>query len=105
MCIFFINNFVLFQLKEEASNGSSKVAHLKSEPQFMFSNYGALDLSNDDAQHPDSEQTPSPGARNPPAFSGSVSRENSQVRSEFMDCWIGLPKPSDLVFFCCHLVV
>jgi len=74
-----INNIaVQQQLKEEASNGSSKVAHLKSEPQFMFSNYGALDLSNDDAQHPDSEQTPSPGARNPPTFSGSVSRENSQ---------------------------
>lgn len=72
-----LNNIaVQSQLKDSVSGG--KVISLKSEPHYVISNYGALDLSNDDAQHPDSEETPSPQHRAPPTFSGSVSRENSQ---------------------------
>ena len=70
-------NHIATGVKEEA--GLRVVTSLKSEPPLLFSNYGALDLSNDDAQHPDSEQSQSPQNRNPPTFSGSVSRENSQV--------------------------
>ena len=78
-----LNNISVQQIKEEASNSSSKIlSSLKSEPAFMFSNYGALDLSNDDANHHEgidgSEESPSP-QRDPPTFHGSVSRENSQV--------------------------
>ena len=78
-----LNNIAVQQhVKEEhgTSSTSNKLisVSLKSEPQFMFSNYGALDLSNDDAQHPDSENSSSPQNRDPPTFSGSVSRENSQ---------------------------
>ena len=44
----------------------------------MFSNYGALDLSNDEAQHAshDTDET-SPPPPGPQTFSGSVTRENS----------------------------
>ena len=78
-----INNIAVQQLvKEEAgssNSGHSKVVTLKSEPPgYLFSNYGALDLSNDDANHPDSEDSPSPQNKDPPTFSGSVSRDNSQ---------------------------
>ena len=79
-----INNIAVQQqlVKEEANSGSgsdARLLNLKSEGALMFSNYGALDLSNDDAQHPDSEQSNSPQNKVPPTFSGSVSRENSQV--------------------------
>ena len=75
-----LNNIaVQSQLKDEPPPSTGKVISLKSEPHYVISNYGALDLSNDDAQHPDSEETPSPQHRPPPTFSGSVSRENSQV--------------------------
>jgi len=78
-----INNIAVQQqlVKEEANSGSgsdARLLNLKSEGALMFSNYGALDLSNDDAQHPDSEQSNSPQNKVPPTFSGSVSRENSQ---------------------------
>ena len=76
-----INNIAVQQqlVKEEANSGDARLVSLKSEGALMFSNYGALDLSNDDAQHPDSEQSNSPQNKVPPTFSGSVSRENSQV--------------------------
>jgi len=78
-----LNNIALanHHLKQEGSSGSSgRLVALKSEPQYLFSNYGALDLSNDEAQHPDNtEETPSPPTgQPPPTFSGSVSRDNSQ---------------------------
>ena len=83
-----INNIAVQQqlVKEEANSGSgdTRLLSLKSEGALLFSNYGALDLSNDDAQHPDSEQSNSPQNKVPPTFSGSVSRENSQVRSCFV---------------------
>jgi len=61
----------------------SRFLTLKSEqssPQYLFSSYGALDLSNDEAQHPEEHQEVSPlnSQGHPPSFSGSVSRENSQ---------------------------
>lgn len=60
-------------LKQEGNRPSPS----KPEHQYIFSNYGALDLSNDEAQHPDhTEDTPPP--QGPPTFSGSVSRDNSQ---------------------------
>lgn len=75
-----LNNIALanHHLKQEGS--TSRLISLKSEPQYLFSNYGALDLSNDEAQHPDNnEGTPSPSnGQPPPTFSGSVSRDNSQ---------------------------
>ena len=76
-----INNIAVQQqlVKEEA-----RLLSLKSEGALMFSNYGALDLSNDDAQHPDSEQSNSPQNKVPPTFSGSVSRENSQVSVRYL---------------------
>ena len=81
-----INNIAVQQqlVKEEGSSSgeAARLLNLKSEGQLMFSNYGALDLSNDDAQHPDSEHSSSPQNKNPPTFSGSVSRENSQVSDE-----------------------
>ena len=46
----------------------------------MFSNYGALDLSNDEAQHAASHEigeTTPPNQTGPQTFSGSVSRDNS----------------------------
>jgi len=48
----------------------------------LANSYGALDLSNDEAQHPsqheEGEETPPhPAHRLPPSFSGSVSRDNS----------------------------
>jgi len=66
--------------------GNGRSISLKSEPPhpYLFSNYGALDLSNDEAQHPeeqtgnDGETTPPSSHAQPPTFSGSVSRENSQ---------------------------
>merc|ERR1719450_1103268 len=78
-----LNNIALanHHLKQEGHSGSaSRLISLKSEPQYLFSNYGALDLSNDEAQHPDNnEGTPSPSnGQPPPTFSGSVSRDNSQ---------------------------
>ena len=72
-----LNNIAVQSQQKEESGG--RLISLKSEPHYVISNYGALDLSNDDAQHPDSEETPSPQHRAPPTFSGSVSRENSQV--------------------------
>jgi len=85
-----LNNIAVQQMvKEEASgsnSASSKILSLKSEPAFMFSNYGALDLSNDDANHPDgSEESPSPQNKDPPTFHGSVSRENSQEAKNLME--------------------
>ena len=74
-----LNNIAVQSQQKDDSGG--RLISLKSEPHYVISNYGALDLSNDDAQHPDSEETPSPQHRAPPTFSGSVSRENSQVRS------------------------
>ena len=78
-----LNNIALanHHLKQEGHSGSTtRLISLKSEPQYLFSNYGALDLSNDEAQHPDNnEGTPSPSnGQPPPTFSGSVSRDNSQ---------------------------
>jgi len=78
-----LNNIALanHHLKQEGHSGSAtRLISLKSEPQYLFSNYGALDLSNDEAQHPDNnEGTPSPSnGQPPPTFSGSVSRDNSQ---------------------------
>ena len=72
-----LNNIAVQSQQKE--DGGGRLISLKSEPHYVISNYGALDLSNDDAQHPDSEETPSPQHRAPPTFSGSVSRENSQV--------------------------
>ena len=74
-----LNNIAVQSQQKDESGG--RLISLKSEPHYVISNYGALDLSNDDAQHPDSEETPSPQHRAPPTFSGSVSRENSQVTS------------------------
>jgi len=77
-----LNNIALvnhFKQEVHSSGSSRKLSTLKSEPQYLFSNYGALDLSNDEAQHPDnSEETALPSQGMPPTFSGSVSRENSQ---------------------------
>lgn len=75
-----LNNIALssHHIKQE-STGSHRSRLVKSDPAYIFSNYGALDLSNDEAQHPDSEDTPPPShPHHPPTFSGSVSRDNSQ---------------------------
>jgi len=69
------------QLKQELSgnvHNGPRIITLKSEPPYILSNYGALDLSNDEAQHPDHQShTPPPAHSHPPTFSGSVSRDNS----------------------------
>jgi len=72
------------QLKQELSginaHNGPRIITLKSEPPYILSNYGALDLSNDEAQHPDHQShTPPPATArsHPPTFSGSVSRDNS----------------------------
>ena len=59
---------------------SGRYASPKSDPSYMFSSYGALDLSNDEAQHAASHEigeTSPPNQTGPQTFSGSVSRDNS----------------------------
>jgi len=67
-----INNIALAShLKQEGS----RLTILKPESQYLFSNYGALDLSNDEAQYPDNSEG-EVAVMEPPTFSGSVSRDN-----------------------------
>ncbi|XP_023320794.1 transcription factor CP2-like protein 1 [Eurytemora carolleeae] len=69
-----INNIALSNhLKQEGGRSS------KSESNYIFANYGALDLSNDDAQNPDNEDNGVSGNLcGLQSFSGRVSRDNSQ---------------------------
>jgi len=71
-----LNNIALTNqhLKQEGS----RINCMKSDPHYLFSNYGALDLSNDEAQHPDHHSQDTPPPVGPNTFSGSVSRDNSQ---------------------------
>lgn len=69
-----INNIALAShLKQEGN----RLTIMKPETQYLFSNYGALDLSNDEAQYPDSNEG-EVNVLEPPTFSGSVSRDNDQ---------------------------
>jgi len=69
------------QIKQESGG---RYTCLKSDGEYMFSNYGALDLSNDEAQHAshDTDET-SPPPPGPQTFSGSVTRENSMDQVKF----------------------